>query len=161
MLKPLQINTGQIKAGAQTGHNDVIVRDVFRALHGFYGTLFTAKYATGQVDAAGKDKGILSARMVWGYELRRFDRQTVGCAIDACKNAHPEYPPMNGEIVVTPTIKHYPPDTAAATLWLKNRQPNVWRDKVETALTGPDGGPIQSRIAVEFVSSPARQEDDE
>lgn len=28
-------------------------------------------------------------------------------------------------------IKHYPPDTPAATLWLKNRQPDKWRDKVE------------------------------
>jgi DNA-binding XRE family transcriptional regulator len=28
-------------------------------------------------------------------------------------------------------IKHYPPDTPAATLWLKNRQPEKWRDKVE------------------------------
>ena len=34
---------------------------------------------------------------------------------------------INGEIVITPTIKRYPPDTGAATLWLKNRQPTVWR----------------------------------
>jgi hypothetical protein len=40
------------------------------------------------------------------------------------------------EIVITPTVKHYPPDTGAATLWLKNRQPKVWRDKVETELSG-------------------------
>lgn len=26
------------------------------------------------------------------------------------------------------TIKHYPPDTAAAIFWLKNRQPKEWRD---------------------------------
>lgn len=39
-------------------------------------------------------------------------------------------------------IKHYPPDTPAATLWLKNRQPAKWRDKVETEITGPNGGPI-------------------
>ena len=77
--------------------------------------------------------------------------------------SHPEddIRAVNGEIVVTRTIKHYPPDTAAATLWLKNRQPSVWRDKVETALTGADGGPILSRIAVEFVHPPPRQEGDE
>ena len=40
-------------------------------------------------------------------------------------------------------IKHYPPDTPAATLWLKNRQPNKWRDKVETEITGLNGGPIE------------------
>ena len=32
-------------------------------------------------------------------------------------------------------IKHYPPDTPAATLWLKNRQPDKWRDKVEVDQT--------------------------
>lgn len=54
---------------------------------------------------------------------------------------------MGSEIVITPTVKHYPPDTAAASLWLRNRQPKLWRDKVETAHTGPDGGPIQHEIA--------------
>ena len=37
----------------------------------------------------------------------------------------------NGEIIVEPTIKHYPPDTAAAFIWLKNRQSGKWRDKSE------------------------------
>lgn len=27
--------------------------------------------------------------------------------------------------------KHYPPDTTAGVFWLKNRQPNKWRDKKE------------------------------
>ncbi|MDZ7669790.1 MAG: terminase [Gammaproteobacteria bacterium] len=27
------------------------------------------------------------------------------------------------------TTKHYPPETAAASLWLRNRQPDKWRDK--------------------------------
>ena len=67
--------------------------------------------------------------------------------------SHPEddIRAMNGEIVITPTVKHYPPDTAAATLWLKNRQPNVWRDKVENTVNGPDGGPIQHTVKVKFV----------
>ncbi len=37
----------------------------------------------------------------------------------------------NGEALVVPTTKHYPPDTTAAIFWLKNRQPNKWRDKQE------------------------------
>ena len=28
-------------------------------------------------------------------------------------------------------IEHYPPDTTAAIFWLKNRQPEKWRDKKE------------------------------
>ena len=58
---------------------------------------------------------------------------------------------INGEIVITPTVKHYPPDTGAATLWLKNRQSSTWRDKVENVVTGSDGGPIQHSLKVEFV----------
>ena len=27
--------------------------------------------------------------------------------------------------------EHYPPDTTAAIFWLKNRQPEKWRDKKE------------------------------
>jgi hypothetical protein len=46
-------------------------------------------------------------------------------------------------IVQTPLTKHYPPDTPAASLWLRNRQPKLWRDKQDMELTGPDGGPLQ------------------
>jgi hypothetical protein len=38
---------------------------------------------------------------------------------------------VHGEIVMTPTVKRYPPDTAAAIFWLKNRQRAKWRDKIE------------------------------
>ena len=47
----------------------------------------------------------------------------------------------DGAIVITPTIKHYPPDTTAGIFWLKNRAPNKWREKTE--ITGADGGPLQ------------------
>lgn len=32
-------------------------------------------------------------------------------------------------------IKHYPPDTGAAAIWLKNRQSKHWRDKQEVETT--------------------------
>lgn len=52
---------------------------------------------------------------------------------------------VGGSIVVTPTIKCYPPDTAAASLWLRNRQPKKWRDKIEVehgGSVGFDNAPI-------------------
>ena len=55
------------------------------------------------------------------------------------------------EIVITPTVKHYPPDTTAASLWLRNRQGGKWRDKTEQEITGKDGGAIQHSLAVSFV----------
>lgn len=36
---------------------------------------------------------------------------------------------VNGEIVETQVMKHYPPDATSAIFWLKNRQPKKWRDK--------------------------------
>lgn len=35
-----------------------------------------------------------------------------------------------------PIRKIYPPDTAAAIFWLKNRQRSKWKDKTETELSG-------------------------
>lgn len=67
---------------------------------------------------------------------------------------------VNGEIVITPTIKHYPPDTTAAIFWLKNRRPDLWRDKVENQLSGPGGGAIAIKSVVEFVRpAPEREEE--
>ena len=49
---------------------------------------------------------------------------------------------VGGEIVKTPIRKVYPPDTAAAIFWLKNRKKDEWRDKLDHEHTGKDGGPI-------------------
>lgn len=38
---------------------------------------------------------------------------------------------FQGDITLTPITKRYPPDMKAAVMWLKNRQPELWRDKTE------------------------------
>ena len=50
--------------------------------------------------------------------------RAIGCS-------HPDVHITNyqGEIIVTPITKHYAPDTTACIFWLKNRQPENWRDK--------------------------------
>lgn len=60
--------------------------------------------------------------------------------------SHPEEKIFNnkGDIVRAETIKHYPPDTAAAIFWLKNRQRDKWRDRHE--ITGEDGTPLAVQI---------------
>ncbi len=40
-----------------------------------------------------------------------------------------------GGVVTHDTKKHYPPDTAAAMFWLRNRQPGRWKEKVEGDVT--------------------------
>jgi hypothetical protein len=44
-----------------------------------------------------------------------------------------------GGIVQTPIRKHYPPDTTACIFWLKNRRPDLWRDKTEQEHSGNVG----------------------
>lgn len=38
---------------------------------------------------------------------------------------------IDHKIVKTPIRKYYPPDTTACIFWLKNRRPDLWRDKRE------------------------------
>lgn len=42
---------------------------------------------------------------------------------------------FEGDITITKLDKHYPPDTAAAVFWLKNRKPKEWRDRSEILLS--------------------------
>lgn len=67
---------------------------------------------------------------------------------------------LNGEIVQTKVQKYYPPDTAAAIFWLKNRQRAKWRDRIDQELSGPDGAPIQteSKLNVSGLSTEALAE---
>ena len=55
-----------------------------------------------------------------------------------------------GKPVVVPTIKHYPPDTQAASLWLRNRQPELWRDKQDIELKQD---PEEKRTTAELLAS--------
>lgn len=34
-----------------------------------------------------------------------------------------------GQIIRAETLKHYPPETIACIFWLKNRRPDLWRDR--------------------------------
>lgn len=51
----------------------------------------------------------------------------------ACGYSHPDthITTIKGAIVKTELTKHYAPDTAAAFIWLKNRDPLNWKDKHE------------------------------
>ncbi len=44
-----------------------------------------------------------------------------------------------GEIKTHETLKHYPPDSTAMIYWLKNRQPEKWRDKQQVDNISSDG----------------------
>lgn len=53
-------------------------------------------------------------------------RRALGYSHDAVKVMSYE-----GAAFTEPYVEHYPPDTTAAIFWLKNRRPDLWRDKTE------------------------------
>ncbi len=52
------------------------------------------------------------------------------------------------EVKIIDLIKAAPPDTQAASLWLRNRRPKDWRDKVDHEITGKDGVPLSFTINI-------------
>lgn len=42
-----------------------------------------------------------------------------------------------GSILREDYVEHYPPDATSMIFWLKNRQPDKWRDKREDPVTPP------------------------
>lgn len=65
----------------------------------------------------------------------------------ACGYSHKAVKMFNhlGKVVSENYIEHYPPDTAAAIFWLKNRQPKKWRDKVEHEVGNKDNKPFETK----------------
>lgn len=53
-------------------------------------------------------------------------RRAVGYSHKELKVFHHE-----GSIATYEVLKHYPPDPVSCIFWLKNRQPKLWREKVE------------------------------
>jgi hypothetical protein len=69
-----------------------------------------------------------------GYSHDDVDIRTLSHGLNA-----------SAELVITPIVKHYPPDTAAASLWLRNRANKLWKEKNQTEVSGPNDGPIQNQ----------------
>lgn len=116
MLDISKITVDSVESVAAISHeNAKTAGDVFKSMHGFYGTLFLSKFQTGQVDKDGKDMGIQSARAVWASVLGRYPRDVVGMALDAVLDSHPEFPPSLPEFAAickarmpAKTYKHSP-----------------------------------------------------
>lgn len=60
-------------------------------------------------------------------------KRAVGYSHDAVKIFMPA---GAKEPVYADYTEHYPPDTAAGSLWLRNRQPAKWRDKTDVEHSG-------------------------
>lgn len=64
--------------------------------------------------------------------------------------SHPDVHISNyqGEVTITPITKHYPPDPTSMIFWLKNRRPELWRDKPEAIDGDEDVPPVKVEISV-------------
>lgn len=106
------------------GATDAKLADFFGVTETTVNTWKRAHAAFGAAVKAGKeaaDAEIAEAlfHRAKGYEHPEDDIRTVSVGKGF------------SEIVITPTTKHYPPDTQAASLWLRNRQPDLWKEKQE------------------------------
>ena len=81
---------------------------------GFFESLINGR------DIADADIAVSLYQRAKGYEHPEDDIRVVSLGGNA-----------GSEIVITPTIKRYPPDTGAAALWLSNRQRARWKQKIE------------------------------
>lgn len=72
-----------------------------------------------------------------------------------CGYEHPEIDirVIRGKIVKTKLTKYYPPDTAAAFIWLKNRRPEAWRDREK----GGSGGGYDPAPTAEALRRTAQE----
>lgn len=91
-----------------------------------------------------------SASLKVGKEVpdERVKRSLYNRAVGYSYNAVKIFMPAGAkEPVYAPYVEHVPPDTTAAIFWLKNRDPEEWRDRHE--LTGKDGGPIETEAKID------------
>lgn len=72
---------------------------------------------------------------------RSLYARAVGYTYDAVKIMQ-----HKGDVIVEKYREHVPPDTTAMIFWLKNRQPEVWRDVHRQEHTGKNGGAIQHAL---------------
>ncbi len=70
----------------------------------------------------------------------RLYKRALGYSHEAVKILQYE-----GQPVIVPYTEHYPPDTQAASWWLKNRQGKRWKDKQEIEHSGEIG--LAERLA--------------
>ena len=70
--------------------------------------------------------------------------------------SHPDVHVSNfqGLITITPLVKHHPPDPTSMIFWLKNRRPDLWREKPEPDPSGDAPTPVKVTVEVKDARAP-------
>lgn len=85
---------------------------------------------------AGKDEADNRVERSLYQQAIGYEQDEVKIFMPAQAEA-PVYAPFRAKVA---------PNVTAAIFWLKNRRRGEWRDKVETELTGADGGPLAVQV---------------
>lgn len=88
-----------------------------------------------------KEKTEFAEALKKGKEV--VDRQVENALLKAALGYEYEEQALTNKGEVVMLRKYQPPNTTAAIFWLKNRKPDVWRDKQQLEHTGKDDGPIE------------------
>jgi len=119
-----------------------------------------AKWAAAHPDfAESLDQGRALADALVGQRL--FERAT------GYSHTEDKIFQYGGKPVVVPTVRHYPPEVSAMVFWLKNRRPDLWRDKADMDLKSDVGEAFRKALEAfnrdieearlsECVSNPAQ-----
>lgn len=82
-----------------------------------------------------------------GKVAKRLYKRATGFEREGVKIFAPNFSEGGtGEPVYAPYTEYYPPDTQAASLWLRNRQPRLWRERHEVVATVAQVSKIESTV---------------
>lgn len=82
-----------VHAAATPREASLTVQKLFVVLHGAYGNLFLSKFATGDLNGEGKDKGVRAAMLVWSSALSGFPDDVIELACRRLQVQHPDFAP--------------------------------------------------------------------
>jgi hypothetical protein len=119
------IDKRQVMALAKAGHSDKFMCEFFGISLPLWKEWKISHPDFNRALKTWKDEADLVVEKALYHKAKGFqhDEEKIFCTKD-------------GEIVRAKTKKQYAPDTAAISLWLKNRKPDDWADKQEVKHTG-------------------------
>lgn len=90
----------EIKATAQQKLEvSARTRKLFMIFHASYGSLFTSKFSTGELNSEGSDKGMRAALLVWDRSLNNYEDDVIEKATKKIQLENLNFPPNLGHFI--------------------------------------------------------------
>lgn len=128
------------KGGRPTKYNDIDLEQVRKLARKGWTDLQMSDFF--EVNVAtwyrwkGKHDEFCDALKEWKDQAdENIERSLYERALGYSHNEDKIFKSAGEKPTIVPTVKHYPPDPMAAKVWLTNRNPDKWRDKVDVNAT--------------------------